>query len=72
MLSTTSNIESIFCLQAIRDNIIPLTRNFQDGGEDCDLNYTPETTEMPVDYALSNAFGFFGHNVSILWERYQP
>jgi 3-oxoacyl-[acyl-carrier-protein] synthase II len=56
---------------AIRDGVIPPTINLEDQDPDCDLDYCANTArEVEVKAALSNSFGFGGHNASLLVERY--
>ena len=63
MMGATGAVEAIFCLLAIRDNIIPPTIHFAEADPECDLDYVPnESRELAVTTTLSNAFGFGGHN----------
>ncbi len=64
-------VESIVCLLAIRDGVLPPTANLDHPSPDCDLDYIPHTArERPVDVALSNSFGFGGQNVSLILRRF--
>ena len=61
-------IESIFCLMAIDDGVIPPTINYTTPDPECDLDYTPnEARPTEVEYAMTNSFGFGGHNVSLIF-----
>jgi 3-oxoacyl-[acyl-carrier-protein] synthase II len=52
---------------------IPPTINYEFPDPLCDLNYTPNTTvRRKVRYALSNTFGFGGHNATLLMKKYTP
>ncbi|MGZ0019247.1 beta-ketoacyl-[acyl-carrier-protein] synthase family protein [Nitrosomonas sp. wSCUT-2] len=63
MMGATSALELIFAVMAIRDSVIPPTINYLEHDPECDLDYVPNTArEMPVNVAISNAFGFGGHN----------
>ena len=63
-------IESIFCLQAMNTGVIPPTINYKTPDPDCDLDYVPnEARQAQVDYAMTNSFGFGGHNVALIFGR---
>jgi 3-oxoacyl-[acyl-carrier-protein] synthase II len=73
LLGAAASVELIVCALAIRDGKIPPTINLDYPDPDCDLDYVPkQTRERGVDVALSNSFGFGGHNVSLLVKRYDP
>ena len=66
LLGAAGAIEAIASIQAIRHDIVPPTINFEEPDPDCDLHYTfNEAEERPVNLAMSNAFGFGGHNTSV-------
>ena len=63
-------VESIFCIQAINHGIIPPTINYTTPDPDCDLDYVPnEPRQAEVAYAMTNSFGFGGHNVVLIFGR---
>ncbi len=65
-------IEAAMCIKAIQDDVIPPTINYVNADPDCDLNYTPnEAVRKPVRIAMSNSFGFGGHNGSIILKEFQ-
>ena len=67
LLGGSGAVETIFCLLAIRDGIIPPTINLETSDPECDLDYTPLVArKRRVDIALSNSFGFGGHNGCIV------
>lgn len=69
-LGAAGAIEAVFCILAIRDNVLPPTINLEHPDPDCDLDYVPnEARGAKVDVALSNSFGFGGHNVSLIFRR---
>ena len=71
LLGAAGAVEAVFCVQAIRHGVIPPTINYQTPDPDCDLNYVPnEAIEAPVRVALTNSFGFGGHNASLIFRRF--
>lgn len=72
MLGAAGGIEAIFSALAIKESIVPPTINLVNQAEECNLDYVPnEAREMNVDYALSNSFGFGGHNATLLFKKYE-
>lgn len=74
LLGAAGAIEAIACILAIQNNKIPPTINhFTDDPElDTGLNLTfNEAQERQVDVALSNTFGFGGHNSSVIFKRFE-
>jgi 3-oxoacyl-[acyl-carrier-protein] synthase II len=72
MLGAAGAIEFIASAMAIREGIIPPTINYEDPDPECDLNYTPNTAvKKTVRYAISNSFGFGGHNACLALGRYE-
>ncbi len=72
MMGATGAVETIFCVQAIRDGVIPPTIHYQTPDPECDLDYVPnQAREKKFDVAISNAFGFGGHNTVLVVRRYQ-
>ena len=70
-LGAAGAIEGVICALACREGKIPPTINYTTPDPDCDLNYgTGGVTERPVRLALSNSFGFGGHNVCLAVRRY--
>ena len=70
LLGAAGAIELIFCLLAMRDNVIPATTNYSTPDPDCDLDYVPNTPrEGKINYALSNSLGFGGHNATLVVGR---
>ncbi len=71
MLGAAGSVEFIACALAIRDGLVPPTINYQTPDPECDLDYTPNTPrKRDIDVALSNSFGFGGHNVSLALRRW--
>ena len=72
MLGAAGAVEFIFSSLAVRDGRIPPTINYQNEDPECDLNYTPNApVKRDVTAALSNSFGFGGHNVSLAVKRFE-
>jgi 3-oxoacyl-[acyl-carrier-protein] synthase II len=66
-LGASGGIELVMCALALRDQIAPPTINLDTPDPDCDLNYTPNAPqERTIRRAMSNSFGFGGHNASII------
>ena len=66
-LGATGAIETIFCLLAIRDGVVPPTINYETPDPDCPLDYVPnEKRALDVKVALTNSFGFGGHNATLV------
>lgn len=76
LLGAAGAIESVACVKVIQENIIPPTINFSDGDEDPEIDYGINFTfgkacKREVRAALSNAFGFGGHNASIIFKKWK-
>jgi 3-oxoacyl-[acyl-carrier-protein] synthase II len=71
MMGATGALEAIFCMLAIRDDIIPPTIHYRTPDPECDLDYVPnEARQGKVDVAISNAFGFGGHNAVLAFQAF--
>lgn len=71
LLGAAGGVEILACINAIRDGVIPPTINLHDQDPECDLDYCANTArEVQIKAALSNSFGFGGHNASLLVEKY--
>ena len=67
IMGATGAIETVFCMLAIRDQILPPTINYETPDPLCDLDYVPNTPRpAKVDVCLNNAFGFGGHNATLV------
>jgi 3-oxoacyl-[acyl-carrier-protein] synthase II len=65
-------VEGIATVLAVRDGILPPTINQTDPDPACDLDYIPnEARKAEVDAAMSNGFGFGGHNAVLVFRRHQ-
>lgn len=72
MMGATGALEAIFCVQAIRESLLPPTIHYETPDPECDLDYVPnKAREKKIDLAISNAFGFGGHNAVLAVRRYR-
>lgn len=71
MLGAAGAVEAIASILSVVNDTIPPTINFSTPDPECDLNYTFNTpANRTVNFALSNAFGFGGHNTSVIFKKY--
>jgi 3-oxoacyl-[acyl-carrier-protein] synthase II len=69
-MGAAGTMEAIFCLLAMRDQILPPTINYETPDPECDLDYVPNKARpATVDIALSNSFGFGGHNGTVILRK---
>ena len=72
LLGASGALEAIFCTKALNESIIPPTINYETPDPECDLDYVPnEARNLRFDHALSNSFGFGGHNATLIFSRYE-
>jgi 3-oxoacyl-[acyl-carrier-protein] synthase II len=72
MLGAAGAVEFIICTHVVRECTVPPTINYQTPDPELDLNYTPNAaTTRDVHAALSNSFGFGGHNVALAVRRFE-
>ena len=70
ILGGAGAVEAVACILALRDQVLPPTINYQTPDPECDLDYVPNVKrEATLDHAMSNSFGFGGHNVSLVLSR---
>jgi len=70
LLGAAGAIEALFCILALRDQVVPPTINLDHPSPDCDLDYVPHhARDMDVTAAMSNSFGFGGTNGSLIFKR---
>jgi len=64
-------MESVFAVLSIRDNVAPPTINYETPDPECDLDYVPnEAREVEINCAMSNSFGFGGHNSVLIYKTF--
>ncbi len=72
LLGASGGVEAIATALTIKNNIIPPTINYNSPDPECDLDYVPNKSKKEiVNYAISNSFGFGGHNGVIVLGKYQ-
>ena len=68
LLGGAGAVEAMLSVLAIRDGVAPPTINYEDPDPDCDLDYVPNVERpMEIRHAMSNSFGFGGHNVALIF-----
>jgi 3-oxoacyl-[acyl-carrier-protein] synthase II len=73
MLGASGGVELVLCVLALRDGVIPPTINYEMADPACDLDYTPnQARQRKLTAAMSNSFGFGGHNASIIVGQVRP
>jgi 3-oxoacyl-(acyl-carrier-protein) synthase len=71
MMGATGALETIFCVQAICEDVVPPTIHYQTPDPECDLDIVPnQAQERQVRAAVNNAFGFGGHNAVVILREY--
>jgi 3-oxoacyl-[acyl-carrier-protein] synthase II len=72
MMGTTGALEAIFCVETIRSGMIAPTIHYRTPDPDCDLDYVPNAARKhAVRVAVSNAFGFGGHNAVLVLRKFE-
>jgi len=70
-MGSTAAMEAVFSVLALRDQVAPPTINLDEPDPECDLDYVPnQAREFPISCVMSNSFGFGGHNVSLIFKRF--
>ena len=71
-LGASGGIELVLTIKAIQTGTVPPTINLTNPDPDCDLDYTPNVPKQrELTYAMSNSFGFGGHNASIIIRKFE-
>lgn len=72
LLGAAGAIEAIISIKAIIDGIVPPTINYEYPDPECDLDYVPnEARKQEVNAVVSNSLGFGGHNVALVFKKYE-
>ena len=72
-LGAAGGLESVACIMACRDGVVPGTMNYETPDPDCDLDYVPNCKrDVPVTLAMNINLGFGGHNGVLIFKKWQP
>lgn len=72
LLGASGGVEAIVCALAMRHDMLPPTINLEKPDPECDLDFIPNVARKSrIGYAMSNSFGFGGHNASLIFGRFQ-
>jgi len=72
LLGASGAVEFVATVLSIKNDIAPPTINYNDPDPDCDLDYVPnQSRKLPIRAAISNSFGFGGHNATLVAKKYQ-
>jgi len=72
LLGASGAVEAVFCIQAIREGMIPPTINYHTPDPVCDLDYVPNAPrKLSPRHVMSNSFGFGGHNATLVISRFE-
>lgn len=71
LMGSAGSVEAVLTIMAMQNNFVPPTINLDDPDPECDLNYTPHKgIHHNIDVAMSNSFGFGGHNAVLIFGKY--
>lgn len=71
LLGASGAVEAITCTKALQEGFIPATIGYQTPDPECDLDYVPnEGRKTPIKIAMSNSFGFGGHNATLIFKKW--
>jgi len=71
LLGAAGALEALVCIKALQEGILPPTINYETPDPECDLDYVPNTARhVPIHAAMSNSFGFGGHNACLILSLY--
>jgi len=71
LMGASGGLEMVLCAHMVQDSVLHPTINYETPDPECDLDCVPnEARDFKIDHALCNALGFGGHNVSLLFARY--
>jgi 3-oxoacyl-(acyl-carrier-protein) synthase len=68
LLGAAGALESIVCIKAMQDGVLPPTINYETPDPECDLDYVPnEARKAEIECTMTNSFGFGGHNATLIF-----
>jgi 3-oxoacyl-[acyl-carrier-protein] synthase II len=71
LLGASGAIEAVFCILAMREQLLPPTINYRTPDPECDLDYVPnQPRKASPKHVMSNSFGFGGHNATLIFSRF--
>lgn len=72
LLGASGAVEAVFTILAMREGIVPATINYQTPDPECDLDYVPnQPRKVAIRRAMSNSFGFGGHNATLIFGQFE-
>ena len=72
LLGAAGGVEAVITVKAIDDGVVPATINYETPDPECDLDYVPnESRKQDINIAISNSFGFGGHNACLVFKKYE-
>ena len=72
LLGASGAVEAVFSILALREGVLPPTINYQTPDPECDLDYVPnQPRKASPRHAMSNSFGFGGHNATLIFSRFE-
>jgi 3-oxoacyl-[acyl-carrier-protein] synthase II len=72
LLGASGALEAVFCILAMRDEMLPPTINYHTPDPECDLDYVPnQPRKASPKNIMSNSFGFGGHNATLIFSRFE-
>ena len=71
LIAAAGAIESIACVHALHEGVLPPTINYENVDPECDLDFVPnEARSVPIRHAMNNSFGFGGQNIVTIFRKY--